>query len=130
MEAEIIRSNKWRNKISIKNLFEDDTTPELTAKLCETLISQLRKIQAREQKKNLTEDSLNHVDSELEELVGHFEFLRDLATGEIPESEWKEYDFNGDFEEWFNDYMSQVYDLGDTRVLTTGNVLEKFIWID
>ncbi len=128
--AEITRSNKWRNSMKVKHLFEDETTPELTATLCTTIIGHLKRIKAREEKSNLTEDSKYHIDTELDELIGHFEWLRDLATGTIPEDEWKDYDFNGDFEKWFNDYMSQVYDLGDTRVVTTGDVSEKFIWID
>lgn len=130
METEITRSNKWRNSIKVKHLFTDDSSPEAIATLCATMVSHLKRVKSREAKSNLTEDSKNHVDSELDELIGHFEFLGDLATGKIPETEWNNYSFDGDFEEWFNDYMSQVYDLGDTRVMTTGNVQEKFMWID
>jgi hypothetical protein len=129
---EIIRSNKWRNEIKVKHLFTDgdDVTPELVTQLCEHIATQLKAIQTKEASGNLIDDSKNHVDGELNELIGHFEFLKDLATGEIPEKEWNNYSFDGDFEQWFNDYLQQLYDLGDTRVLTTGNVLEKFIWID
>jgi len=130
METEITRSNKWRNEIKVKHLFEDDVTPELVVTLCDTILVQLKKIQEKEAKRNLVEDSKNHIDSEIDELLGHFEFLRDLADGTIPEDEWNDYSFDGDYEQWFNDYMSQLYDLGDTRVLNASNVLEKFMWID
>jgi len=128
--AEIIRSNKWRNSMKVKYLFTDDSSPETIATLCTTIIGHLNRIKAKESKSNLTEDSKHHVDNELDELIGHFEFLSDLATGKITEKEWGNYNFDGDFEQWFNDYMSQVYDLGDTKVLTTGNIQEKFMWID
>jgi len=127
---EIIRSNKWRNKIKVKHLFNDDTAPEHIAVICDAIIPQLKRIKAIEAKSNLVDDSKNHVDNELEELIGHFEFLKDFATGEIPESEWSDYDFNGDYKEMFNDYMSELYNLGDRRVLTKFNVQEKFMWVE
>lgn len=128
METQI--SSKWRNVITVKNLFEDETTPELITKLCDTILVQLKKIKEKEAKSNLTDDEKYDIDSKIEELIGHFDFLKDLATGTIAESEWDNYSFDGDFEKWFNDYLEQLYDLGDERVLNTNNVLEKFIWIE
>lgn len=130
METEIIRSSKWRNTIKVKHLFEDKVTPALIITLCDTILTQLKNIQEKESKNNLKDDVKDHVDNEIEDLLGHFEFLKDLATGKITKAEWDNYSFEGNYQEWFNDYFSQLYDLGDTRVLTTNNVLEKFIWIE
>jgi hypothetical protein len=130
MVAQITQSNKWRNSIKVKHLFNDAVTPELIIILCNSILSQLKSIQKKEAKLNLTDDSKNHINDEIEELLGHFQFLKDFATGDIPESEWDDYHFDGDYEQWFNDYFSQLYDLGDTRVVTTNNICEKFMWVD
>jgi len=122
-------SNKWRNKISIKNQFEDDTTPELIIKLTGSLITQLTKIKDREEISNLTDYSKECVLEELELSIDNFEFLGKLADGTIPKDKWKNYSFNGDFEEIFNDYLEELYDLGDNRVTTNNNITEKFLWI-
>jgi hypothetical protein len=132
-------SNKWRNTISIKRLFQDETTPELVITLCNSLIKQLNTIKERESKGNLTEDEKCNVDNKLFEVIDHFEFLLNLAQGatddesnetRIPESEWDDYEFDGNFEQWFNDYMTELYDLADERVNTINGINEKFIWID
>jgi hypothetical protein len=139
METKVRISNNWRNRIDIKSHFTDKkTTPEHTVTLCETLIRQLKKIREREVNGNLCDYSKGDVDNKLEEIIDHLEFLRDLANGAIPEnnsegrileSEWADYDFDGDFNDMFNGYMRELYDLGDERVDTTANVREKFIWI-
>ena len=125
------QSNRWRNEIKVKHLFtEGDTTPELVSTLCTTIVSSLKYVQGKEKSiGNLSISSKTHIDGELEELIGHFEFLKDLATGKIPESEWDDYSFEGDYEEWFNDYLTQLYDLGDIRVTTTENISEKFLFV-
>lgn len=109
--------NKWKHKIRIKHLFEDKTTPELIVKLCAELEKQLKPIN----KIYETSDDGDYVYYQLEECIDNFEFLKHLADGTIPEIEWKDYGFDGDFEEEFNGYLSQLYDLADT---------DKFIWID
>lgn len=142
MSKEITISNEWRNKIEIKHLFTRDTTtsPELTITLCETLIRQLKAIKAREEVGNLCNDDSYIVDEKLTELIDHFEFLINLAQGSIPEKqglegaikedEWNDFGFDGNYQKWFNDYLSELYDLGDMRVITDkSKVSQKFIWI-
>jgi hypothetical protein len=130
MKNQIIKSNNWRNTISIKNLFEDETTPELIVKLCDSLIIQLEKINKKESRSNLTADEKYNISSKIEDIVSNFQFLKELADGSIPENEWNNYDFDGDYKDLFNGYFSDVYDLGDERVLTTNNIQEKFMWVD
>jgi hypothetical protein len=62
-------------------------------------------------------------------VVNNFSFTKALCNGEIPEDTWEDYSFEGDFEEMFNYYMDELYDLGDSRVELTNGVVEKFIWI-
>jgi len=123
-------SNNWRYKISIKDKFQDETTAELIAELSESMPKQLSEIKKQVANSTLVEDEKSDLDNELEELVGHFDFLKELANGTITEDEWGDYSFDGDFEQWFNDYLTQTYDLGDRRVLNKHNVLEKFMWIE
>jgi len=123
-------TNKWKYSINIKDSFKDETTPELVAELCEKLISQLNKIKEKVAKSNLTEDEKYEKGEEIDDLIGQFEFTRDLANGTISESEWDNYEFDGDFEQLFNDYMSELYDLGDKRVLNVNDEIEKFIWVN
>lgn len=132
-------SNNWRNSIKIKHLLSDDTSPEKIVELCNCIIPQLEAIKIKEAKGNLTEDSKNDIDNKLFEVIDHFGFLKNLAEGaipdnasdhRIPEEEWDNYSFDGDFQQWFNDYLSELYDLGDERVNNKNNVREKFLWID
>lgn len=142
MSKEITISNDWRNKIQIKHLFTRDatTSPELTITLCETLIRQLKAIKTREEGGNLCDDDSYIVDEKLTELIDHFEFLINLAQGSIPEKqglegaikedEWSDFGFDGNYQQWFNDYLSELYDLGDMRVITDkSKISQKFIWI-
>jgi hypothetical protein len=130
MKKELKETNKWKYDISIKQFFEKETTPELVEKLCNKLIVQLNSIKNKVAKSNLIEDDKYYVDENLTELIDHFEFLKEFANGKIPKEEWKDYDFDGNYESWFNDYLTQLYDLGDKRVVNKNNSeIEKLIWI-
>lgn len=133
MQEKVTISNKWRNKVEIKHLFSKETTPELVNMLCRHLIAQLSKIKDKEDRGTtnpICQDDRFYIINELDMLISNFEFLEDLASGGIEEYEWPEYCFDGDFEEMFNGYLSELYDLGDKRVMTVDNVNEKFIWIE
>lgn len=107
---------QWKHKIAIKHLFEDETTPELIVKLCSELIRQLNPILNHYS----TSDDGDMIYYELELIIDNFDFLRELADGTIPEDKWSSYGFDGDFEEEFNGYLNELYDLGDS---------DKLIWI-
>lgn len=119
----------WKYKINIKDEFENNTTPELIIKLCSSLEKQINKILESSQKSNISEESVDDFWYDLEEVKGHFEFLLSLADGSIKEDEWEEYNFDGDYEEWFNDYLNQLYDVADTKITLKSGVKEKLIWI-
>ncbi len=109
--------NNWKHKIKIKHLFEDETTPELIVKLCDELIRQLDPIL----KGYETSDDGDDTYYELEAVIDNFEFLKGLADGITPMSDWKEYGFDGNFEKEFDEYMSELYDVANKG---------KLIWID
>jgi hypothetical protein len=125
--------SNWRHKITIKHLFEKETTPELIVTLCEALTSQLSNLISKEEDDGLVtvlrEDYKNYVFGELEDIMGGLEFLQDLASGEIKESEWEDFSFDGNFEEMFNSLLEALYDLGDVKVETTNGYKNKFLWI-
>ena len=125
--TEIAKSNQWKYKISIKEMFEEETTPELTATLCQCLVGQLNTILTRVCR--IKSDEGEYFYSELEITIDNFEFLGKLASGTIKKEEWDNYSFDGDFEKEFNGYMSMLYDLADQRIVI-GGVSYKFLWID
>lgn len=56
--------------------------------------------------------------------------VKHLADGTIPEEEFDDYEFNGNFQEMFNGYFTELYDLADERITLSNNVIEKFLWIE
>lgn len=128
--ATITLSNKWRNSIEIKDQFTDETTPEIIIRICQSLINQLEYFNKKEAlATDLGDDEKYNIDNMLTEMIDHFSFVQNLADGTIAENTWHNYDFDGDFDELFNDYLSQLYDYADERIITVNNVSQKFLWI-
>lgn len=120
---------EWRYKIKIKEYFEDETTPELIAKLSNILIIRLKGILKDIEKTDVIDTDLYFLCDEVERHIDNFEFLYKLATEVIPKSEWKNYSFNGDFENEFNGYLDELYDTGDELVILKNGKKQKLIWI-
>jgi len=123
----------WKYNIDIKKLLSEVTTPEKIEKLCAGIIFELERVEKLLPNSTIILPDRDEVTDDLEQVKGNFEFLKDLASGKITESEWDEYGFDGNFEAWTNGYMNDLYDLGDRRVMTISypstRTLEKFIWI-
>lgn len=119
----------WKYKIEIKHLFSEDTTPEIIIELCTIIVSKLDKILEKSQNSNISEDSIDEFWYELEGVKDNFDFLRQLADGSIEEDDWKDYSFEGDFESWFNDYLEQLYDIGDIKIMLKNGTKEKLLWV-
>ena len=126
----IIASNKWKYNIDIKNKFEDNATQEVIAEIYDSLHIQLEALRDKVEKSNLIESEKDSLDSEIMDISDNFSFLRDLSNGNIPEDEWDDYNFDGEFKEWVDMYLDQLYDLGDRRVMNTNNVQEKFLFVN
>lgn len=121
----------WKYKINTKDQFEDEITPELVTKLCTSLITQIKNIEDKvekwiiypQQTKDFCFDALFNARAD-------FEHLKELSDGTIPEGEFDNYGFDGDYQDLFNGYLEQLYNIGDSRITTTLNTTEKFIWIE
>ena len=129
MGKDIVLSNKWKYTIKLINPFTDYPNKADIKVHCDDLINNLNKITKALKNSNLEEAEIYWAETELEEVKDNFEFLNDLITGKILESDWDDYGFSGDFIEYFNGILNTLYDIGDTRVLTKRNVSEKFISI-
>jgi len=129
-------TNNWKFKIKIKYLLSDDDmtlpTPEVKKAIAQkvTVIKdKLEKIYKQIDNSDIIEDDKYEVTEELEMIIDNFDFLRQLADGTISEDKWYEYSFDGNFQEWFNDYLTQLYDLGDKRIKTTKGNIDKLLWV-
>lgn len=127
----ISQSNNWRYKISIKSNFEDEVTPELVISLSALICSELESVKKKlsSDKQAMADDKYDLMDK-INDLIDNFEFARDLANGTIGEDEWDNYSFDGDFEVLMNDYITQLYDVADERIMLKGGILEKFLWVE
>lgn len=119
----------WKYTIKVKEHFESITTPELIIKLCKILVKRLDSI-LEDSQKTLHEGSIDNLWYELEENKDNFEFLLHLADGTIKEEEWNDYGFERDFEEMFNGYLEQLYDISDTVIQLKNGEQNKLIWIE
>jgi len=120
---------KWKYHINIKKHFTNETTPELIENLSKLLLFQLKRINKAIENSDIEEDYKYYALDEMEMIIDNFEFLELLANGEIKKEEWNNFDFDGDYESLFNEYLTMLYDLGDTKIHTRKGY-EKLIWID
>lgn len=122
--------SKWRNKISIKEYFTEETNNESVLHVCDMIIPQLRSILDKENKR-INEKSKFALDEsfawDFEEVIQDFEFVK---TGIESNSNPEEYSFDS-WCEAFNEYMNKLYDLADS-ITKTGDSFathEKFLWV-
>lgn len=116
---------KYRHKLPIKHLLKSTHTTLEIIELCDILINELEKIQD-------TVEILDNNDiilGELDDLIIGFETTSDLCTGEIPEYEWKDYSFHGNYSQYFNEYLNELYRIAN-EVVNDGGVKYKFILIE
>ena len=143
MEKEIkyIRNNNWKYHIKIKDQFdtEDNNNPDKISKMCSLIIKQLSDLREQVNNSNIIEEEIDDIDMALEELIDHFGFVNEFCTGEIKKEEWSDFDFNGKYNDLFNDYLYELYNLADTRVrcyliikdvkIPDVIIIEKFLWV-
>lgn len=120
---------KWRNKVEIREQLTGDSSDESVAKVTKVLVPQLQRILELEEKKIENSNGLA-LDEEFvetfKELVENFKWVIDCVEKEEDPSEYS-YD---DWCEAFNNYLGELYDMGDT---ITGRFedfhKEKFLWV-
>ena len=125
----------WRNKINIKQYLknksvEDSYVREISLKVYDELKRLLDKennLIESESKRAMHE---NYADSDLEELEMIAENFKEISEStEIPEYELEYNGINYTYEDWFNDMLDNLYNLGDTIVFTRSGKEQKFIWV-
>jgi len=86
-----------------------DATPESIIKIAERAIPELERLKGFAVNDECLIDLIN-------ESIEHFGFLKELADGTIPETEWDDYAFDGDFKSWMNDYLDEMYNVFDYEI--------------
>lgn len=130
-------TNRWKYTLLIKDLLtnEDVSKPteenkQKVIKICNGILFQLKKLEKNTINSNIKEDEKDLLLEELENLIDNFQFGISLASGKIEESEWNDYSFNGNFQEYINDEcLQQLYDLGDRRIINKKNEIEKYFFV-
>ena len=116
---------KYRHKLHIRHLIENTNTLSEIIKLTDILITELELIQ----------DTCNILDNndiilgELDDLITSLETVSDLCTEEIPEYEWNDYNFHGNYNQLLNESLNELYRIAG-EVVNDGGVKYKFILIE
>lgn len=118
---------KWRNSIEIKRYFTKDNTDEAVMNVLNKLIPQLKNITRHESqrlnkiKNDVLKENLEYSLEELKLLIEEFEWIKDMIENDKNADEYS-------YSSWceaFNEYLDQLYDLGDTII----QYKEKFLWV-
>ena len=126
---------QWRNKIEIKNLFlfDEDESNEKVLEVCNALIPQLENVLNKENRIHNKQLELGKAVTLSKDFLKEFENLIEefkLIKNAIEKNEDSE---DCHFDTWceaFNEYLDQLYDLGDYLVTERDFWNdEKFLWI-
>ena len=133
----IERTNQWLFSVKLKDLLTDENfilpteeNKKKVAELSKNVARRLKRTQKAIENSKIfkdEEDKYSLLD-DLDMIINNFEFIVSLATT-ISDTEWYDFNFDGNFQELFNEYMEELYDFADQRVVTK-NGLEKLLWVD
>lgn len=121
----------WRHTINLKEHLTDDESDQSVVKCCNVIIPQLERILDKEREaidKNrpgsLKDDE--YILDELERMIDEFKWIvESIADNNDP----NDYSFDT-WLEAFNEYLSQLYDLGDTSMYyNTFFDKGRFLWV-
>lgn len=116
---------KYRHKLHIKHLINIAKTVTQIDSLANLLIRELELIQ----------DTCSILDNndiilgELDDLIISLETVSDLCTEEIPEYEWNDYNFYGNYSQLLNESLNELYRISE-EVVNDGGVKYRFILIE
>jgi hypothetical protein len=113
----------WRNKINLSEHLTDNNNDEQVLICVNVIIPQLENILIKERDlAKINEYFLN----DLEELIDDFKCIQESISNKTKEE-------NSNCSNWcdeFNDYLEQLYDMGDTMIEKKDFWNdEKFLWI-
>lgn len=123
---------KWRNKINIKSEFTDNESPSEIKRLSNLMILQLSSIIKNENRliaqmeESIRKENIEYYVDQLDELKEEFQWIAETCGNE------DSIDFSFDtWTEAFNNYLDQLYDLGDNVVqFNNFHDDEKFLWVE
>lgn len=116
---------KHRHKIKLLHLLKQTHNLSEIIELGDFLLQELDKIQE-------TVYTINGVDIILGKIMSLKDSIRtslELCSGVIPESEWNDFMFYGNFTQLFNEVLEDLYDLANCEVFDNG-IKYKFILIE
>jgi len=123
--------NRWMfSTHGIKEILNSNKGSKIASlHISKLLIRQLNNIKTAIGKSKLQKDDLQHIDSELEDIVDNCDFLKSLANNDIKESDWDDYSFDGDWNCMTNGILNTLYDLGNMKPIDTTNTRRKLLWV-
>jgi hypothetical protein len=123
---------KWRNKIELKKYLSNDYSNSSVLKVVNGLLPQLKYILSTEHRyldkanESVMKENIEYYTEQLEELIEEFDWIRVSIDGD---EDPKEYSYDN-WCEALNNYLEQLYDLGDSVVkFRTHFEQEKFLWV-
>lgn len=120
----------WKYNIKIKSHFTSQSDEMIVANLCQILIDKLSPICNNLYNSNFVQDEIDYFSNELEQIIDNFNFLKDLCDGTILEKDFDDFNYEGNYEEMFNGYLTELYDLCDKQIVSKNGTIYKFCWID
>jgi hypothetical protein len=127
--AELIRSHKWKFRISIKAYLSTESDPKSINSVCVPVVRALKKLLFHVNNSDIVQEEKADCIDEINSLIENISFMSDLCTGVISPMDWEDLSFSGNFIGLLNSYIFELYELGDRRVETTRGISEKFIWV-
>lgn len=119
---------KWIFYVNLASVWDGDKSQSHIQNLCEILIRQLKQVDDKLDGLPFEQEVIDDLGGQLFDIIDHFEFLRDLANGII--KKWDDYGFDGNFIEWFDGYLTELYDFGDQKPIDKFNVRRKLLWVN
>ena len=110
----------WKYSIDIKSKFTQDSDNNIIKNLSQDLIQQLNKIKSSLPVSKFKADEINCIDEILDNILCDLFDLIELCDNDTDPDE---------NETIFNDILSDLYDIADSKFVTNSGETEKLIWI-
>jgi thiaminase len=126
---------KWRNSIQLKKYLSDNSDNESVLKVVNGILPQLkyirnignRHLDKNEGNNSIVKENIEYYNGQLEELIEEFDWIKNSVESNEDDPRELGYD---DWCDALNEYLSQLYDLGDSVVEYKSHFdTEKFMWV-
>lgn len=116
-----LATHEWRHRVRIKDLFVDEASHAAVDALCERAVAQLKHaIESENIRRDQKDDNeRQYFIQQLDNAKDGFDTLIGAGQDTIEERE-----------EQFNYLLSELYDIGDTKIELRDGKLQKFLWVE